>query len=452
MNISKDNIDELNAVVTVKIEKTDYEERVENVLKDYRRKARFDGFRPGKVPQGLVNKMYRKPVLVEEINKILGESLTKYLIDEKLNILGEPLPNEKKPLQMDWDHDSEFEFSFDIGLSPALDTVISEKDKIPYYTIKIDEEEVDKQRDRICSRFGTFKDAEEISGNELIKADLSETDKKGESLQNGIKVEDASVSLEIIKDEKTRKKFAGCKAGDEVWVDVKKAFVNETDLAALLKVDKEKLADISNYFRIKIKTISRFEKPEINQELFDKVYGPDQVKSPEEFNAKIAEDLKAAFLRNSDYKFRLDAKEYFLNNFKQELPTGFLKRWLVHTNKGKITPEQIDQDFDHFVADLKWQLIKGKLARDNDMKVNEEELLAHVREVFRQQFVQYYGIADVPAETLEKYARESLTREEDRNRYMESLMENKVLEFIQKTVKHDAKEVTLEKFNKLFEK
>ena len=452
MNITKNSVDELNAVLTIKIEKADYEERVDNVLKDYRRKARFDGFRPGKVPQGLVNKMYRKPVLVEEINKILGESLGKYLVDEKLNILGEPLPNEDKPVQINWDEDTEFEFSFDIGLAPQLDILVSEKDKLPYYRIQVDEAEIGKQRERICSRFGNFKDTHVITGNELIKAELTETDKKGEGIENGIRVEDASISLEVVKDEKTRKKFTGCKIDDEVMIDVKKAFENETDLAALLRVDKAKLSEVSSNFRIKIKSISKFELPEVNQALFDQVYGADQVKSLEEFNAKIEEELKSAYERNSDYKFRLDAKDYYMKNFRQELPSAFLKRWLLHTNHGKLNLEQIEKDFDHFIVDLKWQLIKGKVARDNEVKVNEEELIAHVMDVFRQQFVQYYGVADVPAETLEKYARESLAREEERNRYVESHMENKIFEFIQKTVKHDTKEVTLEKFNKMFEK
>src|SRR4030042_3132162 len=192
MNIKKDSIDELNAVLTVKIEKPDYEERVDNILKDYRKKARFDGFRPGKVPQGLVNKMYRKAVLVEEINKILSESLAKYLVDEKLNILGEPLPNVEKPLNIDWDHDTEFEFSLDIGLAPELDFTVTEKDKIPYYSIKVDEEELNKQIDRIRSRFGTFKEIPEVVENEMIKVDMVETDKKGNPVVNGIKVEDAS--------------------------------------------------------------------------------------------------------------------------------------------------------------------------------------------------------------------------------------------------------------------
>jgi len=452
MNITKDSIDELNAVLTIKIGKEDYEERVDHVLKDYRRKAHFDGFRPGKVPQGLVNKLYRKPVLVEEINKILGESLGKYLVDEKLNILGEPLPSADKPVQINWDEDTELKFSFDIGLAPQLDVAVSEKDKIPYYTIKVDDAEVDKQRDRIRSRFGTFKETGEVTGSELVKADLTETNSKGEPVENGIHVEDASISLEVISDEKSRKMFKGCKTGDELVIDVKKTFENETDLAALLRVEKEKLVEISSHFRIRIKSVSKFELPEINQELFDKIYGPDTVKSVEEFDARIREELKAAFDRNSNYKFRLDVKDYYIMNFRQELPAAFLKRWLLHTNEGKVTQEQVEQDFDHVVVYLKWQLIKGKVARDNDIKVNEDELQVHVMDGFRQQFIQYYGVSDIPAETLEKYAKESLTREEERNRYVESHMENKVFEFIQKKVKLDNKELTLEKFNKLFDK
>jgi trigger factor len=452
MNIKKDSIDELNAIVTIKIEKPDYEERVDNILKDYRKKARFDGFRPGKVPQGLVNKMYRKPVLAEEINKILSESLSKYLVDEKLNILGEPLPNADKPVNIDWDHDSEFEFTFDIGLAPDMDISISEKDKLPYYTIRIDEDERLKQIDRVRSRFGTYVDATEITGNDMLKADMVETDKKGNPVENGIHVEDATISLEFVKDEKIKKKFKGCKPGDQLIIEVKKAFENETDLAALLKIEKARLADIHPDFQVTLKTVSRFDKAEVNQDLFDKVYGKDNVKSEEEFKAKVEEELKSAFERNSDYKLRLDAREYYLEKFKKDLPGEFLKRWLMHTNEGKVTQEQIDKDFDHFKTDLKWQLIKGKVTRDNDLKINEEELLAHAKEAIRQQFIQYYGIGEVPGDMLEKYAQESLKREEERNRYMESLNENKVYEFIQKTVKLDTKEITLEKFNKLFEK
>jgi trigger factor len=452
MNITKNSIDELNAVVTIKIEKPDYEERVDKILKDYRRKARFDGFRPGKVPQGLVNKIYRKPVLIEEVNKILSESLGKYFVDEKLQILGEPLPHSNEMNQINWDNDAEFEFSFDIGLSPELDFTVTGKDKIPYYLIKVDEEERNKQIDRIRIRYGVYNDVGEITDNELIKADLIEVNNKDEEVEGGLHVENASIGLEYIKDARIRKKFTGCKAGDQVVINVKKAFENETDLAALLKIDKGKLGDIINDFKVIIKSVSKFEKAEINQDLFDKLYGKDTVKTEEEFNHKVEEELKSAFKQNSDYKFRLDAKNFYLSKFIQDLPVEFLKRWLMHTGEDKINREQIDKDFEHFATNLKWQLIKGKVIRENELKPTEDELLAYAMNVLRQQFVQYYGITEVPVPTLEKYARESLSKEEERNKYSEGLLEDKVFEFIQKTGKLDTKEVTLDKFNKMFEK
>ncbi|MBN2814693.1 MAG: hypothetical protein JXQ80_11495 [Bacteroidales bacterium] len=452
MNIKKDSIDELNAVLTIRIEKPDYEERVDNILKDYRKKARFDGFRPGKVPQGLVNKLYRKPILAEEINKVLAESLSKYLVDEKLNILGEPLPNADKPVNIDWDSDSEFEFAFDIGLAPELDIVVSEKDKIPYYIIAVDKDEIAKQVDRMATRFGTYKDTDEITGDELVKAGMVEVDEANNPVENGVVVDEGSISLEFVSDDKIKKQFKKLKAGDQLVIDVKKAFTNETDLAALLKVDKEKLKDISNHFQLTLKSVSKFEKAAVDQELFDKVYGKDAVKSQEEFEQKITDELKAAYDRNGDYKFRMDAKDFYIGKFKGDLPSAFLKRWLLHSNEGKVTAEQIDKDFEHFLTDLKWQLVKGKITRDNSLKIEEEALLDHVKEAIRQQFIQYYGIGEVPADMLEKYAKESLDREDERNRYIESMNEQNVYDFIKKTVKLDNKDITLEKFNKLFDK
>lgn len=452
MNIKKDQIDELNAVLTVKVEKADYEERVESVLKDYRRKARFDGFRPGKVPQGLVNRMYRKPVLIEEVNKLLAESLTKYLVDEKLNILGEPLPNEGHSHNFDWDNDTDFEFVFDIGLAPAIDITVSDQDVIPYYNIKVGDDEISKQVDRITNRYGKFVDAEQTENSELIKAALQELDSDGNPVENGVNLDEVSFSLEFVKDEESRKKLTGLKKGDQVVIDINKTFENETDRAAMLKIEKEKLEQVKPDFRLTVNSVSRFEKAEVNQELFDQVYGKDNIKTAEEFNNKISEELKTVFERNSDFRFRKDAQDYLLGKFSHNLPDAFLKRWLLHSNEGKVTMEQIDKDYDHFVEDLKWQLIKGKISRDNDLKVTEDELRDHIREAIGQQFMQYYGISNVPPEILDKYANESMEKREERDRYTESLIESKVFDLIRQNTKLDIKEVTLEDFNKLYEK
>ncbi len=453
MNITKDQIDDLNAVITVTIEKPDYEERVDNVLKDYRRKARFDGFRPGKVPQGLVNKMYRKPVLAEEINKVLAESLTNYLVEEKLNILGEPLPNEQHPLSIDWDNDTEFKFVFDVGIAPDLNITVGDQDQVPFYTIRVDDEEINHQIERMAKRFGSLLDAEQVDDlNETLKVAFQELNPDGTTSENGVNVEETTISLEFIKDEESRNKFKGLKKDDQLVLNINKAFENETDRAAMLRIDKSRLEGMNPDFNVKILSVSRFVDAEVNQDLFNKAYGPDTVKSEEEFRSKIAEELKKAYDRNSDYRFRLDVRQYLLGKFTQSLPDAFLKRWLLHTNEGKVTMEQIEKDYEHFTEDLRWQLIKGKITRDNEIKINQEELQDHIAESIRQQFAQYYGIADVPADMLDKYAKESMAREDERNRYTESLNENKVFDWLQKTVKLDTKEVSLEDFNKLFEK
>lgn len=449
MNIKKENTDELNAVLTVRIEKADYDERVENVLADYRKKARLDGFRPGKVPMGLVRKMYRKAVLVDEVNKILGESVAKYFSEEKLYIIGEPLPHEDDSAEFDWDNDSEFEFSFDIGLAPEVDVTVTEKDKIPYYSIKIDDELRNQQIDQLKSRYGSLAEVDKISGNEVVKADLDEVDKDRKPLEGGLHVENGTFSVESIQDKKVRGQFTGCKPGDKLIIDIKKAFPNETDLAALLHVDKEKLPEAGNFFQVTLRSLSLFNQAEISQELFDKAYGKGVVSSEEEFRKKIDEELEFSFKRESEYRFNQDARNAYLKKFKQEIPDKFYKRWLLHVNEGNMSSEQLEENYDNYVNDLKWQLIKAKIIQDNSLTVSEEELVSHVIELFRIQFMQYYGMANVPPESLEKYAREALTKEDERRRYHEMVMENKVFEFIRKTVKRDNKDVTLDKFNAL---
>ena len=452
MNITRENTDELNSILKIVIEKEDYEERVTKTLKDYRRKARIDGFRPGMVPFGLINKMYRKPVLVEEVNTILNESLTKYIIDEKLHILGEPLPNDSLQKSFDWDNDASFEFVVDIGLAPEFDITATAKDKFTVYKIKIDNKIRSEYIENYTSRLGSFQDVEAANDKSLIKADLKQVDKDGQVIEGGIQVEEASLSVQMIKDEKILKDLVGLKKGDEKIMNLKKAYPNNVDLAALLKIKSEEVDMINGEFRLGIKSVSDFHKAEINQDFYDKLFGKDQVKTEEEFNAKLDEIIASEFSRDSEYKFRLDVREYFIDKFKKELPTEFLKRWLVQINKDKYTLEQIEKDFDHFIEDLKWQLIKDKIGKDNEIKVTEEELLEYARNFTRMQFSQYYGIADFPDEQLTGYAQELLKKDEERRKLAERKYEDKIIEFIRNTAKIEEKELSSEKFNKLLEK
>ena len=452
MNITRDNIDELNAVVKVIIEKSDYEQKVENTLKDYRKKARIDGFRPGMVPIGIIKKMFGKSVIAEEVNKILEESLDNYFKKENLTVLGDPLPHDDKIPEISWDTQAEFEFIFDIGIAPEFEAPVNDKEKIPYYRIIIDDDARSKHIDRLRSRFGNFKEIDQVTGNEMIKADITQIDKLGEPVPDGIKAEDSSIYLEYIKDEKIRKKFDGKKVGDQIELDLNKALPNEVDRAAMLKVDKEKLRDIKDNFRLTLKSISTFEKPELNQEFYDKLYGKDTIKSPEEFNQQVDKELTSSFERESEYKFTQDARDYYLKKFKKDLPAAFLKRWLLKTNEGKLTSEQLEKDFDQFTGDLKWQLIKSKIIREHEIKITEEELRAFINFNLRMQFLQHYGISNVPEETLSNYVEETLKNKSEIRRYSEKLMENKVFELIKKTVKLDEKETSLDKFNKMLEK
>lgn len=452
MNISREQIDELNAVVNVKIEKPDYEQKVETILKDYRKKARIDGFRPGMVPVGIIRKLYGKAIIAEEVNKLLDESLNAYFKNENITVLGDPLPHNDVEPEINWETQTDFDFSFDIGIAPEFEAPVNDKEKIAFYKIKITDEarkdHIDKQR----SRLGNFKETDSVTDTELIKADMVQLEKEGTPLPEGIKVEDASISLEFVKDEKIRRKFKGAVVGTTLEVDLHKAFPNEIDLAALLKVDKEKLKDIKGEFSLTIKSISFFEKPEINQEFFDKVYGKDVIKSEEEYNQKIDAELTTFFERESEYKFSLDARDYYSRKIKKDLPAEFLKRWLLKANQGKFTREQLDKDFDQFSEDLKWQMVKSKIGKEHDIKINEEELRSFINFNLRMQFMQYYGISNVPEETMNNYVEEAMKNNSELRRYSEKLIENKIFDFIRNNVKLDETEITLDKFNKILEK
>jgi trigger factor len=451
MNIYKEQIDELNAVLNVKLEKTDYDEKVLKVLNDYKKKAKIDGFRPGKVPFGLISKMYRKPVLVEEINKLVSESITKFLVEEKLNILGEPIPHEGEQKAIDWDNDTEFEFKFDLGLAPQLDVQLSSKDKIPLYTIKVDDELIGKYIDSYTQRFGQYDSVEEVTEKDLLKARISQVDSEGNVIEGGIVADDTTLTSDLIKDEKIKKQVMEAKKGQSLIINLKNAYPSDAEIAGILRIDKEKAAAIEGDFKIEITDISRFRKAEINQELFDKVFGEGIIKSEKEFRDKIIEEASKGLKLDSEYRFNLDAKETLIKKFKGDLPDAFLKRWLLLINEGKFTAEQIDQDFEHFAEDLKWQLIKDRIINDNKILVSDEDLKAGAIEFARMQFAQY-GMPNIPDEHLIEFSKRMLERDEEKNKIKSKVTEDKIFEFIKTLVKIEDKEITTEKFNKLFEK
>jgi len=449
MNISQENTDQLNAILTLKVEQPDYEEKVSDVLKDHRKKASIDGFRPGKVPMGLIRKMYYTPVLVDEVNKLVSESLFNYLKDNDVKILGEPLPHKDDKKTVDFEKDTEFELKFDLGLAPEVNFEVAAKDKVPFYKIKVDKKQQDEHKDSLLQRYGEFKSVEKATDNEMIKGVLVKVDAEGKEVENGIRVEDASMSLEMMKDDDQKILFSGTKGGDEVIFDIKKAFPNDTELSALLKIEKTEVAMLEGTFKCMIAEVLNFENAIMGQELFDKVYGEGEVKDEAGFLNRISEEIALNYEKESDYRFMVDAREAMIKKAKIDLPIEFLKRWMVEANEN-ITQEQVDEDFEKYEDDFRWQLIKEHLLKQQDIRVTEEEALEAAKGMALNQYMQY-GISNVPDEYLENYAKEMMSKPEESRKFYEQKAEEKLIEYVKTTVKVDEKEVSSEKFRKLYE-
>jgi len=451
MDITRTNIDDLNAVIKLSIEKSDYESTVNETLKDYRKKANMPGFRKGMVPAGLIKKMYGKAVLAEQINKILSSELNRYISEENLQILGEPLPNETEQKQIDFEHDETFEFVFDLGLSPVIDLDFKKTGKLPLYEIKIDEEMIDNQVEAFQNRFGANVDAEKSTEKDTLIGDLKQLNENGEVQAGGIHALDATVSIVLVKAKKAQNALIGKKAGDVIKLNPKTAFEDDTQLKQLLKIDDLQAEELTSDFELTISKVNTLVPAELNEDLFKKVMGPESdVTTIEQFREKIAEDLKANLGYSSDYRFLVDTKEILTNYVAMKLPEEFLKRWLVYSNE-KITREQVDEEFSHFVKDLEWTLIRSRLAKDNNIRVGEADLTELARETAMMQFRQY-GMFNVPDEYLDNYAKSILKNEEERHRLVEKKSEIMVLDFIKANAEIEIKKVSQKAFDDLFEK
>jgi len=449
MNITRENIDDLNAVLKVKIEKADYQEKVEKVLRDYRKKANIKGFRPGMVPIGMIRKMYGFAVKVDEINKAVSENIHKFITDEKIEILGDPLPKSDEQEKFDFEKQDEFNFSFELGLAPVVEINLGKKDMVNLYDITIDEKMKSDFVANYTRRFGEFKNEEVSEDKDILKGKIEALDEEGNPKTEGIINEKATLAVDIIKDEEIKKDFIGKKENEAVDFDVKKAFPNDSEIAGLLGIKKEEAEAVEGKFRFTISEITRFHAAEINQELFNRVYGEGVVSSEEEFMKKIEDEISSSLKRESEFKLFQDIKKLILDNTEFSLPEEFLKKWLLKVNEN-TTVEQIEKEFDSFRQDLKWQLIRNKVAKDNEMKISEEELQKEAENITRYQFRQY-GLFYATDEQIANYAKETLKREEEAKKIADKILEDKVLVQLKEVVKTEDKKVTAEEFNKLFE-
>ena len=447
MKISFENPDKVNGLLTITVEEADYQASVEKTLKDYRKKANYPGFRPGMVPMGLIKKQYGASAKMDAINKLIGEQIYKYMQDNKIQMLGEPRPSEKQEAQ-DLEKPAPYTFAFDIAVAPEFKIELNGHNKIDHYTIIVDDALIDRQVEMFTSRNGTYEKAESYEDNDMLKGDLRELDEKGNTKEDGITVEAASILPNYIKDEAQKALFNGAKLGDIITLNVSKAFENEAEIASLLKVERDRVKDIKSDFSYQITDIQRYKKHPVDQELFDSLFGKDTVKSEKEFREKIAEGLKEQLAVDADYKFILDVRAYCEKKVgKLEFPDALLKRIMLNNNKDK-GEEFVEKNYEQSVKELTWHLIKEQLVADNQIKVNDEDVLNAAKETARVQFAQY-GMNNVPDEYVENYAKEILKKRENVDGLVDRAVDIKLTDALKKVVKLNEKEISLDDFNKM---
>jgi len=449
MNVTLNKADSVNATITINVEKADYESKVEDSLKDLRRNAVIPGFRKGMVPPSFLSQKYGKSILAEELNKLVSQSLTDYIKDNKLAVLGEPLPDEKQD-PIDFDKQEDFTFSFELGLAPTIDICLTKEDRMPYYRIQVTDDMIDKQIEHFKAQNGGHELVEDIEDNDLVKGNIVELDENGEPLTNGIHSENVILLPKFIKNEEEKAKFNDAKPHSTVIFNPHQAYDgDERELVSFLNIKKEEVKNHTGNFSFEITEISRFKAGELNQELFDKVFEPGTVTSEEMFREKIKEELEKQLIPESDYKFIIDAQKLLQEKAADlQFPDDFLKRWLLASDS-KRTPESVEEDFPKILNDLKFHLIKERLIEENNITIADGELEEYAKQATRAQFAQY-GIQNVPDDLLEKYADDMLKKKESYRSLGEKIFEDKLIKVLKEQVTLEPQEITMEDFQKMF--
>ncbi|WP_294594151.1 trigger factor [uncultured Bacteroides sp.] len=450
MNVSLQNIDKVSALLTVKLEKADYQEQVDKSLKNFRQKAQIPGFRKGMVPMSLVKKMYGKSAVAEEVNKLLSDSVYKYIQDNKIEILGEPLPNEDKQVAIDFDTMEEFEFLFDIALAPEFKAELTDKDKVDYYTIEVTDEMVDNQVKAYTQRTGKYDKVDVYADNDMLKGLLAELDENGNTKEGGIQVEGAVMMPAYMKNDDQKAVFAGAKVNDVLVFNPYTAWDgNEAELSSLLKIEKEAVADMKSNFSFQVEEITRFVAGDLNQEIFDQVFGEGVVNNEADFRAKVKESIAAQFVADSDYKFLIDLRKVLTDKIgKLEFPDALLKR-IMRLNNPDKDEKFVEDNYDKSIEELTWHLVKEQLVKANDIKVEQEDIVNMAKEATRAQFAQY-GMMSVPDEILENYSKEMLKKKESVEGLVNRVVEAKLAAALKSQVKLENKSISMEEFNKMF--
>ena len=443
MQINQSEMKDLQAVLTLTVEPADYQEKVQKDLKQIRQKANVPGFRPGMVPMGLVKKMYGKGVLADVLNKVVGEQLSKYIDDNNLKVLGDPLPNNELTPDMDLDNQDTFTFAFDIAVAPEFDAKLNGHNKLTQYVITVTDEMVDKQVNSYAERFGEYVDVEAVQDGDMLKGQLTE------QKEGGIVKEGAVLMPAYMKDDAQKALFQGVKKGDVVTFNPTAAYGSEVEVSSLAGISKEEAKDLTSDFTFEIQTITRHQPAAIDGKLFAKVYGENNVKDEADFRARVKAEIEANMAEDTKYKFGLDAKAAVMKKMEGlQFPEAFLKRWVLATNE-KMTQEELDKDFPKMLEELKWHLAKDQLMKAFEVKVEKEDVEAYAREVARMQFMQY-GLMHVEDAYLDNFAQEMLKKEDQLRGIVERVAENKIYEALRGVAKVEEKAISHEDFGKLF--
>lgn len=448
MNISLENSDKVSAVLTIQMGKADYQDEVTKSLKNMSHKAQMPGFRPGKVPMGLIKKMYGTQAKLEVINKMLSENMYKYISDNKISVLGEPMVSESQKTQ-DFETAEDFEFKFDLALSPEFKAELTDKDKVDYYDIELSDKMVDDQVNAYAQSAGHPEAADVYADRDVVRGALTELGEDGAPKTEGISVDKASLMPAYFKGEDEKKLFEGAKVGDIITIDLGKAYDNnDTELASLLKIDKANVGEHNGKYTFQIEEISRFTPSEINQELFDRIFGKDAVKNEEEFRNKIKEGINVQLTSNSDYKFLLDVRAYMEKKVGDlTFPDELLKRFMKAQNKDK-GDKFVEDNYAKSIEELKWHLIKEQLVAANSIKIENDEVKDMAKQATRYQFAQY-GMNNIPEEYVEKYAEEMMKKQDQVNNLVERCIDNKLTAVLKNVVKLNHKAISMDDFNKL---
>ncbi|MFA6275281.1 MAG: trigger factor [Pedobacter sp.] len=444
MNITQEKVDDLNAVVKITIAPEDYSPRVEKALKEQAKKANLPGFRKGMVPVAHMKRMYGKSILVEEINNMLSENLSKHLTDNKVEVLGQPLPVMDDTKEFKWDNTDEFEFNYELGLAPKVDVEITSKDKFLAYNVKADNETLEARIKNIRKSYGKMTNPEVSAEGDVLYADLAQLSPDGAIFEGGI-TSTGSIRLDLVTDKKILKSLVGLKKDDVLELDIQKAFDNnETVIAKLLNIGEEDAKDLKSKFQVTVKNVNRLEESDLNQEFFDKIFGAGLVTDEAGFRAKITEEIESMFKQDADRKLQNDIYTQLTEQTKMQLPDEFLRKWLKATNE-KLTDEELEQGYADFAKNLKWTLIENKIITDNGIKIEYKDVFETAKQRLDAQF-RMYSPQPMPEDQLAQYTTTFLQEKENANRIFDEVKALKVFEYIQSVATLDKKDIDYNKF------